>query len=131
MCSWLGLNFGKTKRGIVRWLAHNSSTPICSKFSLTYQDRLFCTNQKSLPTIAAHLTLLDKRFPVRMNTFLYSSFANRVTKLVSRTTRYIKIFTLISKALCVNPAFLYLCNRLVLGTSFTSQYLRSFQRCCN
>jgi len=89
MCSWLGLNFRKINRGIVRWLAHNSSNPICSKFSLTYQDRLFCSNQTSLSIIAAHLTLLDKRFPVRMNTFLFSSFANRVTKLVSRTPRYI------------------------------------------
>jgi len=89
MYSWIGFNFGKTNRGIVRWLAHNSSNPICSKCSLTYQDRLFCTNQTFLPIIAAHLTLLYKRFPVRMNTFLFSSFANRVTKLVSRTTRYI------------------------------------------
>ena len=96
MCSWLGFNFGKTNRGIIRWLAHNSSNPICSKFSPTYQDRLFCTNQTSLPIIAAHLTLLDKRFPVRMNTFLFSSFANRVTKLVSRTTRCISEATVIT-----------------------------------
>ena len=96
MCSWLGFNFGKNNRGIVCWLAHNSSNPICSKFSLTYWDRLFCTNQTSLPIIAAHLTLLDKRFAVRVNTFLFSSFANSVTKLVSRKTRYISEATVIT-----------------------------------